>query len=204
MAKNGSKTGKDPRVRYTRKILKDSLLELMKTRAVAGIGIKEICALAEVSRSTFYTYYEDVHDLLEEIEEEVFAYLENMVNKYGVSLKRGSRNSEAIFQSMLRYIADNSNSLQILLSENGDINFQAKVFQQFIPQSQKILQDSSENPGETYIHEGYSVFVVHGATGLLRYWLKNNMQIPIPSLAKMLVKLTQSTRGGGGGLLGAG
>jgi hypothetical protein len=110
-------------------------------------------------------------------------------------MKRGSRHADAAFQSMLHYIADNSNSLQILLSENGDIGFQIKVFQQFIPQAQKILQDSSESPVETYIHEGYSVFVVHGATGILQYWLKNNMHIPIPTLAKMLVKLTQPTRG---------
>jgi AcrR family transcriptional regulator len=190
MEKNGLKTGKDPRVRYTRKILKDSLVELMKTRPVAGIGIKEICALAEISRSTFYTYYEDVYHLLEEIEEEVFAYLDDMVSQYGTTMRRGSQYAEAIFQSMLHYIADSSNMLQILLSENGDIGFQTKVFHQFIPRSQKILQASSENPGETDIHEGYSVFVVHGAVGLVRYWLKNNMHIPIPTLAKMMVKMT--------------
>jgi AcrR family transcriptional regulator len=199
MAKNETKTvrgsDRDPRVRYTRKILKDSLLELMKTRAVAGIGIKEICALAEVSRSTFYTYYEDVHRLLEDIEEEVLAYFTDMVNKYGVSLKRGNRNSEATFERMLHYIADASNVLQILLSENGDPHFQTRFFQRYIAQSQKILQDSSGDPGDASIREGYSVFVVHGATGLMRYWLKNNMPIPIPTLAKMLVKLTQPTRG---------
>jgi hypothetical protein len=136
-----------------------------------------------------------VHDLLEEIEEEVFAYLEDMVNQYHASLKRGSRNTGAIFESILHYTVDSSNMLQILLSENGDISFPTKVFQQFIPHSQKILQDSSKSPVEAYIHEGYSVFVVHGAVGLLQYWLKNNMHIPIPTLAKMLVKLTQPTRG---------
>jgi AcrR family transcriptional regulator len=192
MAKSGSKTGGDIRVRYTRKVLKDSLLELMKARAVAGIGIKEICALAEVSRSTFYTYYEDVHHLLEEIEEEVVAYFEDKVDK--IPIKHSRREFEAIIQ-MLQYIADNSNSLRILLSENGDPGFQKQFFQRFILKARKILHDISEDPGETYIHEGYSVFVVHGAIGLMQYWLKNNMHIPIPTLAKMLVKLTQPARG---------
>jgi AcrR family transcriptional regulator len=192
MTKNGVKTGKDPRVRYTRKILKDSLIELMKTRAAAEIGIKEICALAEVSRSTFYTYYDDVYHLLEEIEEEVIAYFNDMVNT--ISIKHSRREFEAIIQ-MLQYVADNSNSLQILLSENGDPGFQKQFFQRFIPKARKILHDSSENPGEAYDHEGYSVFVVHGAIGLMQYWLKNNMHIPIPVLAKMLVKLTQPARG---------
>jgi AcrR family transcriptional regulator len=192
MAKNGLKNGKDPRVRYTRKILKDSLLELMKTRPVAGIGIKEICALAEVSRSTCYTDYEDVHNLLEDIEEEVVVYFEDMVDK--IPVKHSRREFEVIIQ-MLQYITDNSNSLRILLSENGDPGFQEQFFQRFIPKARKILHDTSENPGEAYIHEGYSVFVVHGAIGLMRYWLKNNIHIPIPVLAKMLTKLTQSARG---------
>jgi AcrR family transcriptional regulator len=196
MAKNELKTGKDPRVRYTRKILKDSLLELMKTRAVAGIGIKEVCALAELSRSTFYTYYKDVYHLLAEIEEEVVAYFEDKVNN--IPIKHARRELEMIMQ-MLQYVADNSGSLRILLSENGDPGFQQQFFQRFIPYSQKILQDSSKSPVEAYIHEGYSVFVVHGAVGLLQYWLKNNMHIPIPTLAKMLVKLTHPTRWGGGG-----
>jgi AcrR family transcriptional regulator len=194
MAKNAVKTGKDPRVRYTRKILRDSLIELMKTRPAAEIGVKEICALAELSRSTFYIYYEGVPQLLEEIEEEAFVFLEDVVNQYGISLKRGGQNSEALFQRILQYIADTSPILQILLSENGDISFPTKVFQQFIPRSQKILRDASKNPVEAYIHEGYSVFVVHGAVGLVQYWLKNNMQIPVPVMAKMLTELTQPTR----------
>jgi AcrR family transcriptional regulator len=192
MAKNDVKTGKDPRVRYTRKILKDSLIELMKTRAAAEIGIKEICALAEVSRSTFYTYYDDVYHLLEEIEEEVVAYFEDKVDN--IPIKHSRREFETIIQ-MLQYVADNSNSLQILLSENGDPGFQKQFLQRFIPKARKILHDTSEDPGEAYIHESYSVFVVHGAIGLMQYWLKNNMHIPIPILAKMLTKLTQPTRG---------
>jgi AcrR family transcriptional regulator len=192
MAKNGLKTGKDPRVRYTRKILKDSLIELMKTRPAAEIGIKEICDLAEVSRSTFYTYYEDVYHLLADIEEEVAAYFEDKVDN--IPIKHSRRELEAIIQ-MLQYVADNSNSLRILLSENGDPGFQKQFFQRFIPKARKILHDISENPGEAYDHEGHSVFVVHGAIGLMQYWLKNNMHIPIPTLAKMLVKLTQPARG---------
>jgi AcrR family transcriptional regulator len=193
MAKKALKTGKDPRVRYTRKILKDSLIELMKTRPAAEIGIKEICALAELSRSTFYTYYTDVYHLLEEIEEEVVVYFEDKVDS--LPAKHSRREFEAIIQ-MLQYIADNSNSLRILLSENGDIGFQEQFFQRFIAKAQRIiLQGDSENSTETYINEGYSVFVVHGAIGLMQYWLKNDMHIPIPTLAKMLIKLTQPARG---------
>jgi hypothetical protein len=33
-----------------------------------------------------------------------------------------------MLEELLRYIADNGASIQVLLSENGDINFQKKMF----------------------------------------------------------------------------
>ncbi|MDR1252631.1 MAG: TetR family transcriptional regulator C-terminal domain-containing protein, partial [Treponema sp.] len=135
--------------------------------------------------------YDDVYHLLEEIEEEVIAYFEDKVNN--IPIKHARRELEMIIQ-MLQYVADNSGSLRILLSENGDPGFQKQFFQRFILKARKFLSDAAEGPGETSIHEGYSVFVVHGAIGLVQYWLKNNMHIPIPVLAKMVVKLTQPAR----------
>lgn len=34
----------------------------MKKKSIMDITIKEICALAGLSRSTFYTYYKDQYD----------------------------------------------------------------------------------------------------------------------------------------------
>lgn len=55
----------------TKKILKDSLLELMQTKPTSKITIKEICDLSNMSRSTFYLHYQDQSALLEDIEKKV-------------------------------------------------------------------------------------------------------------------------------------
>jgi AcrR family transcriptional regulator len=55
----------------TRRILKESLLELMQEKPVSKISIKEICDLSEMSRSTFYLHYQDQFELLADIEKEV-------------------------------------------------------------------------------------------------------------------------------------
>ena len=52
----------------TKKILKDSLLELMQTKPISKITIKEICDLSNMSRSTFYLHYQDQSALLEDTE----------------------------------------------------------------------------------------------------------------------------------------
>lgn len=183
------KDREDHRVRYTRKILKDSLILLMKERPVTKIGIKEICALAKVGRSTFYVYYKDVYHLLAEIEEGIMEYHDDMFKQLEDLIKRGGRKFTVIHQKSLEFIADKDNPMQVLLSENGDINFQKRYFRKMIDRIRKIMDNATGNLADKHIHEGYSVYIAHGTIGLVQYWLKNNMHIPIPTLAKMLDKL---------------
>ncbi len=61
----------DARVRYTRKVLKESLLKLLKEKPVNKISVKEVCELAELNRATFYAHYADCFDLLNSIEQEL-------------------------------------------------------------------------------------------------------------------------------------
>jgi AcrR family transcriptional regulator len=48
----------DVRVWFTRKMLQDSPLTLMKETSILDISIKEIFELAGLSCATFYTYYQ--------------------------------------------------------------------------------------------------------------------------------------------------
>ena len=60
----------DRRVKYTKKVIKDTLLELLQKKDISSITVKEICDLADINRGTFYRYYLDVYDLLKNIEQE--------------------------------------------------------------------------------------------------------------------------------------
>jgi len=192
--RNGNTAHEDNRVRYTRKILKDSLISLMKEHPITNIGIKEICARAEISRSTFYVYYENVYHILEEIEEELLEYFNDLLNQIDVSVKRNSRKYLLAYkQKFLEFISDKNNPLLVLLSENGDINFQKKFFQKLIDQVRKIIQNTVKNQ-DMHIHEAYSVFFIHGTIGLIQYLLKNNLSIPNSTLAKVFDKMIQEIK----------
>ena len=55
---------RDARVRYTQKVLKDSLLQLLEKKLINKITVKEVCELAERNRATFYAHYTDCFALL--------------------------------------------------------------------------------------------------------------------------------------------
>ena len=59
------------RVRYTKKVLRDSLLKCMRQKPIRKITVKEVCEMAELNRATFYSHYHDCFDLLEQIENDM-------------------------------------------------------------------------------------------------------------------------------------
>ena len=176
------------KIRYTKMVLRNSLMELMKTKSILSVTIKDLCELADISRSTFYAHYKDQYDLLRQIEEETLSYFEDMLNKYKDI--RSKKDTARMVEEMLTYIANNKNSIQVLLSENGDLSFQRKMFLHFTGHN-RITGYLSEKQQDDETNTYYSVFLIHGAIGLVQHWLKNNTSTPVPQLAKMLLKWTE-------------
>lgn len=63
----------DRRTRYTRSVIRESLLELMKKTPFEKITVTEICRRAEINRGTFYLHYCDACDVLDDLLDEVFS-----------------------------------------------------------------------------------------------------------------------------------
>lgn len=59
-----NKKTEDLRVKRTRKLLYNALLDLMEKQPFENITVKQICDLAMVHRTTFYTHFQDKFDLL--------------------------------------------------------------------------------------------------------------------------------------------
>src|SRR6185369_11635872 len=67
MPKNTLPLKVDPRVRRTRRLLRDALVSLMLEKDFASISIKEITERAEVAYITFFRHYQSLDQLLMEI-----------------------------------------------------------------------------------------------------------------------------------------
>lgn len=56
--------------KLTRKAIQSSFLELLRTKSLDKITIKDLVERCEINRNTFYYYYRDIYDLLEHVFEE--------------------------------------------------------------------------------------------------------------------------------------
>ena len=62
----------DRRVKYTKTVLKESLLSLLKEKPLEKISVKELCERADINRSTFYVYFGSPQELLDSILDEMY------------------------------------------------------------------------------------------------------------------------------------
>ena len=53
--------------KFTKKAIRISLLKLLEKNEIEKISVKDICELCEITRNTFYYYYSDIYQVLEEL-----------------------------------------------------------------------------------------------------------------------------------------
>ena len=65
------KVTNDHRSRVTKMLIRKAFMELLRQKPLASISVKELCELAGINRGTFYSHYQDVYDLLDQLEQEM-------------------------------------------------------------------------------------------------------------------------------------
>ena len=65
-----SENKSDLRIRKTEQAIKNAFIELRAKKPLEKITVKELCELALINKSTFYSHYEDIYALSEAMEQE--------------------------------------------------------------------------------------------------------------------------------------
>ena len=175
----------DRRVKYTKKIIKDTFLELLNEKDIKKITVSEICTKADINRATFYRYYLDVFDLLEQIEKDFVAELTAAYTPENDNEKTISHFSKAMLEVFLK----NKELVKILFNTNNNIYFLNNILEVAYTHCkerwEKDLPDISEEEMEYA-----TVFIFNGALGIINYWVQNDFDKDIDEIAAMVEKLS--------------
>lgn len=144
----------DVRSVVTKNKIKMALLNCIKEKPLANILNKDIIAKSEVSTRTFYHYYLDKDEVLNEIENEILADLKKVndqdyQNVTQVSSPLTNETNVALAQKEFKYLIDYCDTVKeegtILLSSNGDINFANKIRELSVKETKRRLDFLFEN-----------------------------------------------------------
>ena len=172
----------DRRVRKTRRQLRECLITLLKEKKVQDITVRELTDMADLNRGTFYLHYKDVFDLLEKTEAELQEDFNQSVCKHdAVDLKQ---RPSVIFNEIYSLVYDNADLIEILLGENGDLNFVNRLKQLI---REKCLKDWMEvfRSGNAAAFDAFFSFIVSGCIGLVQYWLQTGLKETPEQMAKL-------------------
>jgi AcrR family transcriptional regulator len=177
MLKKTSPVKLDPRVRRTRRLLRDALISLMLEKDYASISIKEITERAEVAYITFFRHFESLDQLLIEVLDEGLAEL--LVHIETLAKRSETSALETEGRLIFEYIKQRADLFRILFKSQSVTRVRKKVVQNIAAIFQKSCAPLARSNSQVTI----AITSNHIATSLLaliEWWLDNKMT-PTPA-----------------------
>lgn len=172
----------DRRIRRTRKLLKESLIDLMQEKEFMNISVREITDRADLNRGTFYLHYQDTRHLLQEIEDETLEEFRKMLNHYKESPQKQSLMPMLI--PLIDYAGDNAHICRILFENSAAIDFLIRLKQEIHQCGDEIIQELFPDTDDTVMTYFFE-FVTAGLIGLMKKWLDSDQALPREQLAEI-------------------
>ncbi|OEJ16011.1 TetR family transcriptional regulator [Brachyspira hampsonii] len=123
---------KDLRIIKTQKLLKESLLELLKSNSLKDISVTEICEHALVNRVTFYDHFNNKEELLNSIIDDIKEDIIKELRKDN-SIYDFRKNYRKILEKVINYFDDNKQYFNIsLIDYNNTSLFISSLYKIFI------------------------------------------------------------------------
>lgn len=180
----------DLRVRRTRAMLVQALIDLTTEKGFAALTVQEIAERAMVNRATFYRHYLDKHDLLEAYVREVY---ELSADQERLS-KAGAAGPPVGLVRLLEHVQQHTGFYRVMLGAQGDPTFVAWM-RQFIEQRLRSLLPSDAMPRrpDSPPHELCLSYLAHASIGVLHWWLQEEQPRSPTQIASWLADLSTAT-----------
>lgn len=174
-------TKEDRRIKMTKKILKESFLEMLKTHDIYHISIRELCENADINRSTFYKHYNTQYDLLNDMENDILNQLEERLA--GAEMPDIKR-----MISLIRFIEENIELCRILMNFNVDPEFPQKLFS--LPSIKRILDSNIASDDSEFESEKAQYFytcIVNGGYSMIKRWINKDKRESAEDMSEIIL-----------------
>lgn len=173
----------DRRVRRTKQLIKQSLIELMHEKPFKDITVKDITERADLNRGTFYLHYVDIYDLLSKIEDETLQAIEEMMLDYRCKINMPS--CYELLDELFSDIEDNRDLFEVLLHSQSEGIFLNKL--QYLIKTMgldlmNMIYKDTSRPHYCY----FLSFVLNGVLGVTEQWFNNGMDMSSTEMATMI------------------
>lgn len=173
------------RVRLTKRILKEALIEELQKKTLPQVTVKMLCDKAGINRSTFYSHYEDLRGLLHEIETDIISAMPLISYSNATTLDEVIEHAD--------YIEQNYDAITVLI-KNGFF-VQAAILKFVNDYTNKNLPNQKEKENNTALFQFVAAYTIGGMSQSLLYWSENKKVLSSQQIALLLLDLSKSSMG---------
>lgn len=175
----------DRRVKRTKKLLRDSLFSLLQKKSINEITVTELTDVADINRATFYFYYTDIFDMLNQIQNEAYELFEDVL--------QGADECAATPEAFVKYVENILNFCKqntaiarfVITREYNNNKVLTKI--------KKLLAKNVPVAKEQYAQDDPRRFILNFAlnslTGTVVDWMDDGMVIPPNVMAEFITDM---------------
>lgn len=175
----------DRRVIKTKHAIFKAFVELLNEKDVNQITITDIAKKANINRKTFYNYYSDAYEVMEEIENlTVEAFINNMGTVEFTNM------ADFLTEIFIKFTETVNNDLQffnLLFKTNNRSFLIVKIVEALKKYVQKRIEESNELDMRRF--EVVSNFYLSGVLSVYMNWFMNNYDQSIEEISALLTEL---------------
>jgi AcrR family transcriptional regulator len=168
-------TATDSRVLQTRQTLRRALLELIDSKPLEQISIREIATTAGVAYNTFFRHYTGKEELVKEI---MTDELSQLIGLSATTLDASSSTEAA--RALCHFVADRDALWCTLLTGGAANTLRDEFIRLLREEAPTRIASTAKLPAEIGIK-----LVAVGTLELLAWWLEQNDRIPVDQLAEI-------------------
>lgn len=168
----------DRRVKYTRMVLSQSLLEILKERPIERVTVKEICDRADVNRTTFYVHYGSPQELLDSIRKEMYDEI--------VAQKRDFTDVKGYITQICEIMYEYRDLMQVLVKA-GNVMRMFEIANLWKPE---FMQGFGDRGIARDRLETIFLYITCGAFSVIVTWVFGGFTSPLEQLAEEVYRLT--------------
>lgn len=171
----------------TKNALKDAFWKLYEETPIEKISIKEITDLAGYNRGTFYLYYKDVYDILEQFEtsilEDADIYFNSLLeNQANVSVKD-------LMDSVMALYRKHSRHMNVMFGEHGSPRFKRKFKNKIKQILYEAIYRDAQKEASSLKAEYLLEFYVSGLLNALQLWHSNREDFPVQQFGELMYEI---------------
>lgn len=172
----------------TKSFLKKAFIEMVQKKGFSAVTVKDVADHAQYNRSTFYVYYQNIDDLVEDLMDEMFEAIQYYsVSKYPSTDRVKVTELKPDSFDLFYYIYDHRDYFTLLLLEDT------------LPRMHKQLPDAIFNVLKSNFEIQYGVssvddqtqkcYMAYGTAGLITEWIANGFDVTPAEMTERLNRI---------------